>query len=98
MPFLFHFNTAGLSLKSSSKARLVSTTAALQPRLNKLLLLTSGFLIASAKGCAKSDSKSEGEEGRVNGEVKEWSSCVIERSLFLLGESKCTYWWKLRID
>lgn len=92
MPFLFHFNTAGLSLKSSSKARLVSTTAALQPRFNKLLLLTSGFLIASAQGCAKSDSKREGGKGRVRGEAKEWSSCVIERSLFPLGKVK------LRVD
>lgn len=67
MPVLFHFSTAGLSLKSSSKARLVSTTAALQPRFNKLLLLTSVFLIASAQGFAKSDSKREGEKGRVRG-------------------------------
>lgn len=86
MPFLFHFNTAGLSLKSSSKARLVSTTAALQPRFNKRLLLTSGFLVASAQGCAKSDSKSAGEKGRVRGEAKEWSSCVIQSSQFPLGK------------
>lgn len=88
MPFLFHFNTAGLSLKSSSKARLVSTTAALQPRFNKLLLLTSGFLVASAHSCAKSDSKRGREKGRIKREAKEWWGYVIERSLFLLAQLK----------